>query len=279
MIDTHTHLFDDKLLPQINEVINASINAGINAVICPSINLSTSNQCISLSNQFPKYIFPAIGIHPTEIIFNSSLKDLDSLYVEIKKLRYVLEHNNNIVGIGECGLDYYWIEKEILEEKQRKVIQKLQFGLLTKQLQLAIEFDLPIIIHLRDTNGSFQIYSDFLELISTIKNPPKLHFHSFSGNKEFVDEVLKKYDSYFSFTSYIRSPNADYIRGLLPLIPQGRLLLETDSPYSRSTSNKISSPIDLVDNLEYISDLLKIDKTKLDEITDRNANELYELNL
>lgn len=120
MIDTHSHLFDDNLLPQINEVITASKSAGINAVICPSINLLTSNQSISLSNQFPRFIFPAIGIHPTEIVFNPGLNNLESLYVEIEKLRYVLERNNNIVGIGECGLDYYWIEKEIIGESERK---------------------------------------------------------------------------------------------------------------------------------------------------------------
>jgi len=277
MIDTHTHLFDDKLLPHIAEIITASKNAGINAVICPSISLSSSNQSIFLSNQFPKYIYPAIGIHPTEIIFDPNLQDLTSLYVEVEKLRYVLERNNNIVAIGECGLDYYWIEKEITEEPQRKIMKKLQYELLAKQLQLAKEFNLPIIIHLRDVNGSFQIYSDFLEFISSIKNPPRFHFHSFSGNKEFLDEVLKKFDSYFSFTSYIRNPKAGYIRESLPLIPLDRLLLETDSPYSRATTNKISSPTDLVDNLDYISNLLKIDKTELDGITDRNAVELYRL--
>lgn len=278
MIDSHSHLFDDKLLPQISEVINASNDAGFNAIICPSINLLTSNQSISLSNQFPKFIFPAVGIHPTEIVFDQDLKDLDSLYVEIEKLRYVLEHNNNIVGIGECGLDYYWIEKKTLEESKQKIFKTLQHELLAKQLQLAIEFSFPIIIHLRDVNGSFQIYSDFLELMSNIKNPPKLHLHSFSGNEEFINDILK-YDAYFSFTSYIRSPNADYIRELLPLIPLDRLVLETDSPYSRSIRNKISNPTDLVENLHYISSLLKIDNAELEDITDRNAIELYELNL
>lgn len=144
---------------------------------------------------------------------------------------------------------------------------------------LALELNLPIIIHLRDVNGSFQVYSDFLELLSSIKNQPKLHFHSFSGNQEFVSEVLNGYNSYFSFTSYIRNPKAVYIRESLPLIPLDKLLLETDSPYSRSIRNTISSPTDIVDNLEFTSDLLKIEKSELNDITNKNATELYELNL
>lgn len=214
LFDSHSHYNDEKFNTDREEIIKQTYNAGITKFMCAGYNLDSSKAGIKLAHEY-EYIYTISGISPNDVedSIDKTSKTIEKLEDLIKE-----ERNNNkvskIVGIGEVGLDYYW-------NKENKAIQKFAF---IKQIEIANNFNLPIVIHTREA------VMDTIEILKTNPVNKKGVFHCCPLNRELIKEALKL-DFYISFAGPITFKNSKNADEIIKLVPNNRILIETDSPY------------------------------------------------
>ncbi|MBE6795593.1 MAG: TatD family deoxyribonuclease [Ruminococcaceae bacterium] len=202
IFDSHAHYTDKAFNDDRRNMLGSLKESGICGVINCGADLESSKEALKLSEEYD-YIYFACGIHPEEV------EKLPENYLDI--LRELAQHEK-CVAIGEIGLDYYW--RQDTKEKQKEVFEK--------QLLLAEELNLPIIVHDREAHG------DTLEILK--KHKPQGVLHCFSGSVEMAKEVLKL-GMYIGFGGALTFKNARKAIEVAEMLPPNRLLLETDCPY------------------------------------------------
>ncbi|MCH1416677.1 MAG: TatD family hydrolase, partial [Gammaproteobacteria bacterium] len=187
--------------------------------------------------------------------------------IDIKSVRKIIEDgisnsNNKIVGIGETGLDFYY---DISKERQIECFEL--------HLELACLFKLPVIIHMRDAEK---------EMISIIKKyRDKLKnvlIHCFTGSDEFAEECIKL-DCYYSLSGIITFKNAENLRQTIKKLPLERIIFETDSPYLTPVPfrGKINEPKYLKYIIDNYSEIMNLEKDKIEKISTRNYKNLFQI--
>ena len=249
LIDTHCHL-EKSDYDNIEEVIN---NMNNNIMIVCSENLETAHNVVELSKTYDN-IYGTIGFHPNELDnFNEqTLKELEELL-----------KNDKIVGIGEIGLDYHY-------GKDDCEIQKEAF---IKQIELAIKYNLPIVVHSRDAAY------DTLEILKKYPNL-KIDMHCYGYSLEIAKELLTQ-NVKFGIGGVLTFKNSKIIKEVVDYLDLKDILLETDSPFLapepvRGTKNE---PSNVKYIAEYIAKLKNIDIKKVKEITTNNAISQFDLKL
>jgi len=212
LIDTHCHLDLNHFDQDRDGVIARAIEAGVEYVINPGINIPSSRTVLELSGKYPQ-ILPAVGIHPNDVT--------QSYDTQISELRSILR-NERIVAIGEIGLDDY----------HKIVPMDLQIRVFKMQLALAAEWNLPVIIHSRDT---LEVITPLLsKWVETLKGSgqksPYGVMHSFEGDFKQA-EYYYQMGFMISIAGPVTYKNATTKHELVKNIPMDGLLLETDSPY------------------------------------------------
>lgn len=204
-VDTHAHLFYENFKDDIDDVINRAKENGVDYILVPSTDLKTAEETLKLCNRFD-FIYAAVGIHPHDT------KDWDdSILTKIEELA----KHPKVVAIGEIGLDYYY---DFSPKTQ-------QIKAFKSQIELALNLDLPIIVHNRDSD------KDMMEIISSYCSAGlKAQFHCFNASLEDAIEYMKM-SHFISFTGNITFKKSDELRGILKHIDLNHLLLETDSPF------------------------------------------------
>ena len=205
MIDCHTHLDDERLVCDIDQIVGDFDNDGIEFVIDASADYVTMQQAFALSQKYDR-VFATIGCHPNDALtFDNKMADLMAEYAK----------NPKVVAVGEIGLDYYY-------DEPGKEVQHKAF---VEQLALANDFGLPVQLHIRDA------YGDALNVLKANKSLLKngVLLHCYSGSKEMAQEFLK-FDAFFSFGGAITFKNAKK-EEIIQSIPAEKLLTETDAPY------------------------------------------------
>ena len=205
--DTHTHLYLDDFSPENEEVVSRAIVCGVEKLIFPNVDLSTIEPMKRLHRSFPQNTFMAMGLHPTEVRENWE-KELAEIEKELK------ENISDYVAVGEIGIDLYW-DKTFIEE-QKEVFRH--------QAQLAVDLDLPIIIHCREG------LKEILSVLREMPVKPKEVFHCFSGDIADVEAIREIGDYYFGIGGVVTFKKST-LKNVLPTIGIDRILLETDSPY------------------------------------------------
>lgn len=251
IIDTHMHLYDKKFDEIREEVIKESNEAGITKMIACGCDYETSLKCIELSEKYD-FIYAAVGIHPSEA-HKIDYEDLSWIY-ELAK-------HEKVVAIGEIGLDYYW-DKTYID------IQKKLF---IKQIKIAKELNLPIIIHSRDSiNDTYSILKD---------NRVNGVLHCFSGSLEMAREFVKL-GYYLGVGGVLTFNNSKEIKKVVSEISLDKLLTETDAPYLapvpfRGTINK---PAYIPYIIRKIAEIKNIDIEYTENKLYQNAHDLFKLN-
>lgn len=204
IFDTHAHYDSSAFNADREAVLSALPEAGVALVVDPGCDLPSSRAALALAEQFP-HVYAAVGIHPEDC---AGYTDAD-----LETLRQLCRHEK-AVAIGEIGLDYYWAENPPREFQQQ---------VFRSQLELALELDMPVIIHDREAHG------DCLEIV---KEYPGLRgvFHCFSGSPEMAAELLKR-GWYLGFDGPITYKNAKRAPEVAAVTPLDRILVETDAPY------------------------------------------------
>ena len=201
--DTHAH-YDDEAFDADRDALLEGLPAeGVSLVVNPGCDRKSSERALELASRWG-HVYAAVGIHPEEL---SGLREGDlERIAELAK-------DPRCRAIGEIGLDYYW-------DASRKEEQKALF---IRQLELALERDLPVIVHDREAHG------DCLEIVRRFERLRGV-FHCYSGSAEMAEQLLRR-GWYLGFDGPVTYKNARKALEVLAICPPERMLIETDSPY------------------------------------------------
>ena len=248
IIDTHTHLDNEKFIDDVENVIKRAKEAGVEKFIIPAADPKDLQRAIELAEKYEDVYF-GVGVHPIDIDkYNDNL---------------LLKNINNpkCVAVGEIGLDYYWVKDEIQRKKQKE--------LFIRQIEIAKEFQKPIIIHVREaTKDTYDIIKKFDKI--------KGVFHCFNA----AEQLLEFSDNfYYGIGGVITFKNAKKLINIFPKIPKNRILIETDAPYltPHPFRGKRNEPFYTTLVRDKISKLWGIDKKEVENITTENAKRLFEI--
>ena len=204
IFDTHAHYDDSRFDGDRDAVLAALPEAGVELVLDPGCDLPSSRAAAALAERYG-HVYAAAGIHPENC---AGFQDAD-----LAALRQLLAQPK-VAAIGEIGLDYYWAENPPRD------FQQMVFR---KQLALAEELDLPVIVHDREAHGdSLSIIREFPAVTGV--------FHCFSGSPEMAGELLKR-GWYLGFDGPITYKNARRAPEVAAITPLERMVVETDAPY------------------------------------------------
>ena len=204
VFDTHAHYDSNGFREDRDQVLAALPGAGVGLVVDPGCDLESSRAALTLAERYP-FVYAAAGIHPSDCAGAGE--------AELSALRELCAHEK-VVAVGEIGLDYYW------KDNPPKEFQKMIFR---RQIELALELDLPVIVHDREAHGdSLAVALDYPGLRGV--------FHCFSGSPEMAEELLKR-GWYLGFDGPITYKNAHKAPEVAAVTPLDRIVVETDSPY------------------------------------------------
>ena len=213
LIDTHTHLYLKEFDSDIDQVVNKSKELGINKFIFPSIHSKYNKRMIDTYNKDRSIFDIMAGLHPA-YVSNNNDKEIDLVVENLKKY--------DCVAVGEIGIDLYWEEKFL---EQQKIIFK-------KQIELALQYNLPIVIHCRE---AFDHIYRILKKYS--KHNLKGVFHCFTGNEEQARKII---DLNFKLgVGGIVTFKNGGLDKFLNKIDLKNIVLETDSPYLAPTPHRV----------------------------------------
>lgn len=250
IFDTHAHYDDERFSEDSEELLSSFASNGISGVISCGVNAESSKANIELSKKYP-FLYAAVGYH------GLNTEDLTDDYLEILKRLIKYE---KVVAIGEIGLDYHY-EKETRD---------IQLEIFRRQIELANEYKLPVIIHDREA------HEDTLNILKELK--PQGVVHCFSGSVEMAKEVIKL-GMYIGLGGAVTFKNAVKPVEVAKYVPEDRLLLETDAPYMTPVPfrGKRCTSLHIPYTAEKIAEIRGIDTQYLLDITDKNARKLFNI--
>lgn len=253
LIDSHTHLYLDEFGDDRDEVVQRALDKGVSKLFLPNIDSSTISGMRKMQLDYPGICYPMMGLHPTSVRGNY-LEELETVNKWLEK--------GSFIAIGEIGIDLYW-DKSYLREQQEAF---------EKQLNYALDYDLPVVIHSRES------FSEIFAILDRVwRQGMKGVFHSFTGSFTEVDRI-REYDFYFGINGIVTFKNSGLDK-VVAKIPSDRIILETDSPFlapvpKRGRRNESSF-------VRYVADkLAEILNMKFDEIaglTTANAMRLFNI--
>jgi len=251
LIDTHVHLNADQFKDNVEEVIQRALENDVKKMIVIGFDTKTNLKAISLAEQY-SFIYATVGFHPTDA---TKVTDKD------KELLLEQLQNNKVVGIGECGLDFYW-------DKDHK---ETQIELFKWHIEISKKMDLPLIIHMRDaTEVTYKVLSEYKDI--------KGIMHCYSGSAEmaplFIDLGL-----HISLGGPVTFKNGIKPKEVAKVVPIDKLLIETDSPYlsPHPFRGKTNEPFRVKLVAEEISRIREVSYQEIAKHTTNNAIKLFNL--
>ena len=263
LFDSHAHYNDEKFDNDREEIIKQIYKSGVTKIINAGYSLESSKYALEIAKEY-EWMYTISGISPNDISNNE-----EELTKELKQLENFIKqekHSKKILGIGEIVLDYYW-EKDIDKRK----LQKIAF---IKQIEMANNFNLPIVIHTREA------VMDTLEILKNNEVIKKGVFHCCPLNIELIKEALKM-GYYISFAGPITFKNSKNAEDVINLVPLDRMLIETDSPYLSPEPNrgKRNDSRNVIYIAQKIADTRKKSLEEIAKITYENTCRVFEIKL
>jgi len=238
LIDTHAHVNFRAFQDDAKEVLQRALDSGMQVINIGS-QIDTSRQCVELANQFETGVYAVVGLHPEHT--HSQFVDEEETHFKTREESFDYEaylelaKNPKVVGIGECGLDYYRLptdaDQSLTKEKQKAAFRA--------QVRLAKELDKVLVIHSRPAKGDESLYDDLLAILdeesvgSNVKgqmSKGRFEVHSYTGSPEYLQKFLDR-GAYVSFNGIITFDKTGNMEKLVKMAPLNRILLETDCPY------------------------------------------------
>lgn len=260
IIDTHCHLDSEKFGADLEVLLEHSFKQNIDKIIIPAANIKDLTKAVSICEKYANIYF-AVGVHPNEA------ENYDE-----KVLREFITHSK-CIAVGECGLDYFYFKEN--DDKER--LKSLQKRVFKAQLNLALEFDKPLIIHSREANSD--THAILSEFITQTKGEFRGNLgygvlHCFNASELLLG--LKEH-FYFGIGGVLTFKNAKKLVEILPKIPQNRLLLETDAPYLAPEPHRGQRNEPLHTNLVALkmAEILNLSKNEVIRICSQNAERLF----
>ncbi len=252
IFDTHAHYDDAQFDSDREELLSSMPDLGVTTIVNVSSTLESCEKCVELAGKYP-YVYAAVGVHPDEV---GALNE--ETFAEMEALL----DNDRVVAVGEIGLDYYW-------DNESHELQKKWF---VRQLELARQHHLPIIIHSREAAA------DTMEIMKAHAQGLEGVIHCYSYSREQAEEYVKM-GFYIGIGGVLTFKNAKKLKEVAAAIPLERIVLETDCPYLapepfRGKRNQ-SSYIRYV--AEKLAEIKEMTVEEVIAVTEANAKKMYHL--
>jgi TatD DNase family protein len=281
LIDTHTHINLNAFRDDGEEAIQRALAAGV-AIVNVGTQIDTSRQAVKLLDQFPENVYAAVGLHPVHTYAHQYHDDEEvSFKTREEGFGYEaykeLASNPRVVGIGECGLDYY----RLPDGRDHAEIKKLQRTGFELQIKLARELDKALCVHCRPSEGTTDAYEEILEILRPIKTEqPNFRFeiHCYTGDlataQKFVD-----LGAYIGINGIITFDKTGRSESVVKGIPLENIILETDAPYLTPVPHRgqRNEPSYLPFVAEKIAEWKGETAEQVAEVTTANAKKLFNL--
>ena len=252
-IDTHAHVYAEELTSDLDLIMKNAVSVGVNKIIMPAIDSTTLEAMLKVEQQFPEHCIAMMGLHPCYVKENY-VAELAIVEDWLTKRKFV--------AIGEIGLDFYW-DKTFTEQ---------QYKAFEIQMQWAIDYHTPIVIHTRNAMG------ETIEAVKPFaKNGLRGAFHCFSGSKESAQQIIDM-GFYLGLGGVLTYKNAGVAEAIKD-IPMEFLFLETDAPYLPPVPyrGKKNEPAFMLEVAKKLAEIKQLPLHEVAEITTANAERLFGL--
>lgn len=256
MIDTHSHIYEPEFDTDREDVIRRAREAGVEQILLPNINAQSIVPMLNLCHQHPGYCFPMLGLHPTDV-------EPANYQQTLANMQEMLEAPNHpFIAIGEVGLDYYWDKRN----------EKEQEDAFRKQIEWAIKYHLPLVIHARAAHRRI------VDIMAGYHDKP-LHgvFHCFGGTEEEAAELLRFQGFMLGIGGVLTYKNSNLSK-VLTTVPLERIVLETDAPYLSPVPyrGKRNESAYIAEVLQKVADIYNISKQQAEITTNNNARRIFQ---
>ena len=253
MIDTHCHIDFEDFDSDREEVIQRAKDK-LDYVIASGFNKKSNENVLKLSKEYEGFIFPTFGFHPVSSQ-NSTEEEL------IEAQNHIIDNLKDIVAVGEVGMDYYYVTDKALRERQQEIF--------TSFLQLANEYKVPIVMHVRDCEKKA------VNIIEDYDDIPYFVFHCYGGSLKTAKRIMNKDNCFMSFSTMLCY--SAHHQDLIKKIDLDYVLTETDSPYLAMTKEERNEPVNVVNTVKKIAEIKDMDVSTVDEITTGNACKIFKI--
>lgn len=294
LIDTHAHVNFSGFKEDAEAVIQRSLDAGV-SVVNVGTQISTSREAVAMAEKFKAEseklkvgskdqpgVYAVIGIHPVHT-YSQELQEEETQFKTRQEIfdyevyKKLAEHPK-VVGIGECGLDYF----RLPENADHQAIKKMQADSFIGQAKLAVELNKALVIHSRSSKGTDDACLDILEILKSyilnLKSDLRFVLHSYTGSPE-VAKLFLDLGAYISFNGIITFDKTGNQEAVLKLVPDNRILLETDCPYLTPVPmrGKRNEPSYIRFVAEHIARLKGLSVAEVEKLTTANASAFYRI--
>lgn len=261
-VDVHTHLTHKKFAEDIEAVVNRANEAGLGAIVVNGLDPNSNRRTIALAEEF-ETILPACGIYPINAAHEVLKSDFPlqvpsfNLEQEIAYIRHLAE-SGQIVAVGECGLDGYWLD-ETTHPKQEEVFEKLA--------NIAKDADIPVIVHSRKMEKrAFELLEKW--------DVKRVNFHCYSGKVKLALQYAAKHRNWcFSIPANAGVNQA--FQKMLEQLPSEQILTETDAPYLSPKRGERNEPKNVVATVELMANIRNIDNQLAQKTVWNNFQRLF----
>jgi len=252
LIDTHSHIYSEEFDADRSDAIQRAKDIGLKHIVMPNVDSESLPRMLALENEFPGFCHACIGLHPTSV--NQNFEE------ELEIVRKELERRD-WTAIGEIGIDLYW-DKTYLKE---------QIIVFQKQIEWALEYDLPVIIHVRDSFG------ETMQALAPYKGSKlKGIFHSFTGDIHAANEIINFGGFILGINGIITFKNSK-LSEVLCQVDLSNIVVETDAPYLTPTPfrGKRNESAYLSFIVKKIAEIYKCDENEIIKTTTINSLNIF----
>ena len=253
MIDTHCHIDFEEYDKDRDEIIKRAQDK-LDAVIVSGIGYESNQGVLDLCSKYEDFIYPSFGYHPVSSQ-NCSDEELKLAHA------HLIDNIDNIVAIGEVGMDYFYVKDKALREKQKEIF--LSF------IELANEYKVPLLMHVRDCEKKA------LNIVLDYDDIPYVIFHCYSGSMKTARRIMEKDNYFMSFSTMLCYSKSH--QELMENISLDHILTETDSPYLAMTKEERNEPANVVNAVKKIAEIQNEDIDTVDRITTNNARKVFKI--
>ena len=253
MIDTHCHIDFEEYDKDRTDVIKRASDK-LDAVIVSGISENSNQGVLDLSNEYKDFIYPSFGYHPV-----SSQNCSDEELIGAHK--HLISHIDDIVAIGEVGMDFFYVKDKALRERQKEIF--------TSFIEIANEYKVPLLMHVRDCEKKA------VNIIQDYEDIPYFIFHCFSGSLKTARRIMDMGNAYMSFSTMLCYSKAH--QDLIKEIPLEYILTETDSPYLAMTKEERNEPANVAKAVSKIAEIQNSEIDIVDSITTNNARKVFKI--
>lgn len=260
LIDTHAHLHDPEFFSdgEAEEALKSSVEAGVTKIVCIGTSLEDSKRAVEFANKHPKHCWASVGIHPHE-----ATKLSDSQMDEHLKKLGELTKDSKVVAIGECGLDFYYNDKNQYLNAQEK--------LLRGQIEIALKNSLPLSFHVRE---AFEEFWPIFESYPGIRGV----LHSFTDRAPHMQKAVE-HGLFIGVNGISTFTNHIWQKEVFKQVSSQNIVVETDSPFLTPTPKRgtINTPENVIYITKFLAELRGEEEDLIAKVTTTNAENLFHI--